>query len=80
MTTSDLISDENSCFLVLCSTHTAGIKNRNLEAGMIQILWYLKNISVAIQVTGWTALQQQNILGLFPVVPVGKVELKKAKQ
>lgn len=48
MTTSDLISDENSYFLVLCNIHTAGIKNRNVEAGMIQILWCLMSINVDI--------------------------------
>lgn len=53
MTTSDLISGENSCFLVLCNIHTAGIKNRNVEAAMIPIPWCLKNINVAIQSAGW---------------------------
>lgn len=48
VTISDLISDENSYFLVLCNIHTTGIKNRNVEAGMIQILWYSMNISVDI--------------------------------
>ena len=48
MTTSDLISDENSYFLVLYDIDTAGIKNRNVEAGMIQILWHLVNITVDI--------------------------------
>lgn len=50
---SELISDENSCFLVLCKIHTAGIKNRNVEATMIQILRCSRNINVTIQTTGW---------------------------
>lgn len=45
---SDLISDENSYFLVLCNIQATGIKNRNVEAGMIQILWCLMNFNVDI--------------------------------
>lgn len=44
----DLIPDENAYFPVLCIIHGVGIKSRNVEAGMIHILWHLTIINMAI--------------------------------